>query len=375
MKKIFLGLLASSISLLSMAQQNKFVKVSSKSEFQRTELISIPFKKFTSYFNLKDTVFSIVDQVSGNVVPHQLEKRGSSQVQNVLVLVSILKDQDLRLNVVANASPIIPSRTYARYIPERFDDFAWENDLVAFRLYGKALEGRKDDAQGMDYWAKRTSNLIINSWYKTDDYHVDHGEGLDYYSVGQTLGVGDIAAYPNQQIQYTKHYREFEILDNGPLRTTFKLSFEPEKIAGQELRISKTISLDAGSQFNRIEVLWNNASVATSDVVIGLARRKESNPQVFFNAENNSLTYWEPEEPNKGITGTALILPSAKAQYIDSDASQFLISTQAVNKKPLVYYNGAAWNKAGKITSFEEWKIAVSHQAEQIKYPLTITFN
>ncbi len=358
-----------------MAQQNKFVKVSSKSEFQRTELISIPFKKFTSYFNLKDTVFSIVDQVSGNVVPHQLEKRGSSQVQNVLVLVSILKDQDLRLNVVANASPIIPSRTYARYIPERFDDFAWENDLVAFRLYGKALEGRKDDAQGMDYWAKRTSNLIINSWYKTDDYHVDHGEGLDYYSVGQTLGVGDIAAYPNQQIQYTKHYREFEILDNGPLRTTFKLSFEPEKIAGQELRISKTISLDAGSQFNRIEVLWNNASVATSDVVIGLARRKESNPQVFFNAENNSLTYWEPEEPNKGITGTALILPSAKAQYIDSDASQFLISTQAVNKKPLVYYNGAAWNKAGKITSFEEWKIAVSHQAEQIKYPLTITFN
>src|SRR5690606_5514535 len=131
-------------------------------------------------------------------------------------------------------APTFPSKTYARYVAERFDDYAWENDVVAFRLYGKALEGRPDDAQGMDYWAKRTENLVINKWYKINDYHKDHGEGLDYYSVGQTLGAGDMALYHNNTIQFTKHYRKHEVLDNGPLRTTFRLTFEPQTIEGQE---------------------------------------------------------------------------------------------------------------------------------------------
>ncbi len=31
-------------------------------------------------------------------------------------------------------------RVYGRFVRERFDDFAWENDRVAHRVYGPALE-------------------------------------------------------------------------------------------------------------------------------------------------------------------------------------------------------------------------------------------
>ena len=31
-------------------------------------------------------------------------------------------------------------RVYGRFVRERFDDFGWENDKVAFRMYGEALE-------------------------------------------------------------------------------------------------------------------------------------------------------------------------------------------------------------------------------------------
>src|SRR5438552_4623317 len=31
-------------------------------------------------------------------------------------------------------------RVYGRFVRERFDDFAWENDRVAHRMYGAALE-------------------------------------------------------------------------------------------------------------------------------------------------------------------------------------------------------------------------------------------
>src|SRR2546423_15471471 len=34
-------------------------------------------------------------------------------------------------------------RAYGRFVRERFDDFAWENDRVAHRPYGKALITRK----------------------------------------------------------------------------------------------------------------------------------------------------------------------------------------------------------------------------------------
>jgi hypothetical protein len=44
-------------------------------------------------------------------------------------------------------------RTFARYVPERFDDFAWESDRIAHRPYGLALipaEGTINS--GPDVW-------------------------------------------------------------------------------------------------------------------------------------------------------------------------------------------------------------------------------
>ncbi len=84
-------------------------------------------------------------------------------------------------------------KTYGRYVPERKDDFAWENDKIAFRMYGKALENTpKEMAYGMDVWVKRTDRLILNERYSRGEYHIDHGDGMDYYHVGLTLGAGNM---------------------------------------------------------------------------------------------------------------------------------------------------------------------------------------
>ncbi|MBV5342917.1 DUF4861 family protein, partial [bacterium] len=39
--------------------------------------------------------------------------------------------------------------THARFVPERKDDFAWENDLAAYRMYGPALANEKP-SNGVD---------------------------------------------------------------------------------------------------------------------------------------------------------------------------------------------------------------------------------
>ena len=369
MKALFgiLFLLACSIS--SFAQ--KQIIVQNPSAHARKELIAIPFEKFKTSFSV-DTVFSIWDE-QGNELPHQLEKLGQSSPQNVLILVDLKAKEKVKLTVSGTSGKVYPARTYARYVPERYDDFAWENDVVAFRMYGKALEGRPDDAQGMDYWAKRTDKLIIDAWYKSGDYHKDHGEGLDYYSVGQTLGMGDMAFYPEGKIHYSKHYRSFKLLDNGPLRSTFVLIYEPEINQGQQIKLQKKISLDAGSHFNRIELSMHNASTITTPFVIGLAKRKEKEPLFHLGKGNRSLSYWEPEINKSGRTGVAIIIPSGKVEFINDKPEQFLLLSEAKNNRPFVYYNGATWNRAGKITDEKAWAKAVEFEKEKIEKPLKVT--
>ena len=84
-------------------------------------------------------------------------------------------------------------KAYGRFVRERRDDFAWENDRVDHRMYGKALETWAQEpltSSSVDVWFKRTRRLVINDWYMVDDYHRDNGDGADLYSAGRSRGCG-----------------------------------------------------------------------------------------------------------------------------------------------------------------------------------------
>ena len=85
--------------------------------------------------------------------------------------------------------PPFPAKVFARYVPERFDDFAWENDRLAHRIYGPGLDspaaGRdRMISSGVDVWCKRVRYPIVDRWYVKGHYHDDTGEGLDMYDTG-----------------------------------------------------------------------------------------------------------------------------------------------------------------------------------------------
>src|SRR5690554_6450763 len=203
------------LSACAQANNGKVIAIKNTLDFDRLELVSISYETFLKLKDADMASFKIVNQESKEEYPYQLEMLGQDTTQNILIQVRVPALSEVKLIVKAGEPIAISNKTYARYVPERLDDFAWENDVVAFRMYGEALEGRNNDAQGMDIWVKRTNDLVIDRWYKSDDYHKDYGEGLDYYSVGQTLGAGDIAGYSNGTIYYSKHYRTYDILDNG----------------------------------------------------------------------------------------------------------------------------------------------------------------
>src|SRR5712671_2007404 len=147
-------------------------------------------------------------------------------------------------------------RAYGRFVRERFDDFAWENDLIAHRTYGKALitwKGEPLTSSSIDVWSKRVSKLVINDWYMVDNYHTEMGEGLDAYSAGATRGCGGSGIWANNQLFVPSNFVDSRVLANGPIRVMFELVYEPFDVGGTKVSELLRVSLDAGSQLDHFQ--------------------------------------------------------------------------------------------------------------------------
>ena len=376
-KLICLLLVCSTLPIISLAQK-VIIAVGNPSEVARLNVIvAVKWADVVLKYPGIDTGnFKITDASTKKEIPYQLEYLGERTVQNLLVQVSIKAKSSNRLYLVAGKPQKILRKTYARYVPERYDDFAWENDKVAYRMYGKALETRKDNAFGVDVWAKRTSKLVIDDWYKSGDYHADHGDGLDYYSVGLTLGAGDIAPIVNDSIYFSKNYHHWKILDNGPLRSSFELGYDEWDVAGKMVRATKKISLDAGSHMNRVEVSYAYDGSEALPVAVGIVKRKEPGT-ILMDEAAGIMAYWEPEHGADGTIGVATIIEGGTSNSKDSlkmntDKSHLLTYTSVKNTQSFVYYHGSAWNKANEIVSASKWFEYIYNYKQHLQQPLTV---
>ncbi|WP_295116657.1 DUF4861 domain-containing protein [uncultured Chitinophaga sp.] len=342
-------------------------------KIERTaEVVEIPYAKIASRITaLKGGSFRVVNR-RGEEVPYQLVYGGEKTPQHLLVQVTIPANSSLQLAIVPGAPKPVQKKTYGRYVPERKDDFAWENDKIAFRMYGKALENTpKENANGMDVWGKRTSNLILDKWYKLNNYHKDNGEGMDYYHVGYTLGAGNIAPMNADTIAYPKNYRTYKILDSGALRTTFVLGYESWNVGKLPVTVTKKFTLDAGSQMNKLEVQFSYSGSDTLPVAIGIIRRDEPG-SIVFNEQGGIMAYWEPQHGEDGTIGVGCIFP-APVKQMRTDKLHLLTVSSANATAPYVYYTGAAWNKAGVITNDQQWFTYLQDYAAKLKSPVSVT--
>lgn len=299
----------------------------------------------TADINLPNKPFKLLDQHSLEL-PYQLVSTG------VLVMIDLKAGESMMISTVPGKPKEVAPRTFARYVPERLDDFAWENDKIAFRAYGKALEGTSGDAYGFDVWVKRTTDLVIDRRYKHGDYHNDLGDGLDYYKVGFTLGAGNNAPIGKDGIVYSKNYHRYKILENGPLQTVFVLEYDPWIVDGTAVRADKKFTIEAGSQFYKLETTYYFDGAKELPVAVGIVDRPGKGT-TQLDERNGILAFWEPEHGKDGTTGVAII--SNNLSEMNFQEGQWIAQTKVTSGEPLTYYVGAAWNKAGEITNAQEW--------------------
>lgn len=282
-------------------------------------------------------------------------------------------------------APVFPTQAVARYVPERLDDFAWENDKVAHRTYGTALgapaaPGLTKEvlmSSGIDIWFKRVPYPIVDRWYNKghDHYHVDQGEGMDMYNVGKSRGCGGTGVWHGGALFTSQNYANWKVLANGPVRSVFELTYNSWDAGGTPVTEVKRFTVDAGHYLDRIDSTFSFTGPAQLTVAAGLNKTpsdKKQSPVISIVkvAADGSLVQWVQQETN-GAMGMAIVMPGSSG-YAE-DAFNHLVTAPVTSGKALRYLAGAAWSGAGEITSADQWKAYVGAAAQRLKNPVTIT--
>jgi len=314
----------------------------------------------------------------------------------------------------------------------RKDDIAWENDRCAYRVYGPALQKTGERSFGTDIWVKNTPDTVVYDRYIKDmngningdkvdtqikalekqaqaeknaakaaklkeqakalrvksheidvttSFHLDHGNGLDPYRVGATLGLGapSLMVGKTQYLPYC--YKDYKILDNGPLRFTVELTYNPATIGAQKNVVEhRIISLDKGSNFNKMTV-WYDGLTEPTDFATGfpiheedtetktLAKDYVSYADPTDNIEvNNSQVFVGVLFPN-GVDNTYYQLFDQKHDGATGHALGLKRGLKAGEKYS--YYFGAAWSKYD-VRSYAEWQLRIQEFMTAQKKPLRI---
>ena len=153
----------------------------------------------------------------------------------------------------------VQPKVYGRYVPERKDDFAWENEYAAFRMYGPALKP-ENPSNGVDLWLKASPELVVDSFYYREHvlgkpYHINYGKGLDCYKVGHTCGAGGLVVLADNKTYVGGPYDRWEIVEQSPEKFVFRLEYDSLQVGEKVLQESITITAEAGTAMNKAEVV------------------------------------------------------------------------------------------------------------------------
>ncbi|MFZ4621863.1 MAG: DUF4861 family protein [Bacteroidota bacterium] len=346
---------------------------------RHSETVSIDLRGFFQHHPaLKGKTLSILEKKK--VLVSQVIDNDQDGVDDELIFQSSFAANETKRFAVHSAAKEqqFTSVTDCRYVLPRAD-LAWENDRIAFRIYGSVLAGNVDN--GTDVWTKRVRYPIVKKWYDGEEqtpkmvYHEDHGEGADFFSVGRSLGAGSAGLVWNGKLVQPGLFNNFRIICTGPIRTSFEVYYTKMMLDSFPALIVKRVTLDAGEQLNSVTERYITAVKSDSLILqTGLVKRKS----VLLNrsADGRILSLWGPVNADavNGNLGTAVILARDNVSA-SADTLHFYLSSSFAAQQQISYYSGAAWSRMGDITGEQQWNGYLEDFLRRIQKPLIITFH
>lgn len=249
--------------------------------------------------------------------------------------------------------------TFGNVYPRRYDDLAWENDIVAFRSYGPGLD--KEKLYGYDIFLKRDSKdpvlpKMYEDFFNGISYHEDHGYGLDCYAVGPTLGAGATAIVSDDDsLIYPGCYKKCNILVNGPQIFLATLTFDPVMVNGDTIIEERVIMLETGTNLNSTSVIYHGA---TKPLKIATGIVLHDDGPVVIDSAKRYMAYIEPTQgKNNGTVFMGASFPKEmeeiKKMELEGIAHVLAYTTYQPNV-PYTYYWGYGWDRAN-VADMDAW--------------------
>lgn len=376
-------ILASSLALHS---QNKTVTITNALPVDREfETVELTKKLLKLPNSVKLEELAVKEKNSDLFLESQTVDKDGDGTMDVLLFQPKIKASSEKEFEIVRAAITSASKNlncYSRFVPERTDDYAWENNKVAFRTYGPVAQKMVEDkiaggtlTSGIDAWLKRVDYPIINKWYEktvsgTGSYHKDTGEGLDNFQVGPSRGIGGIAVKVDGKYYFSKNFISWKTITTGPIRTSFILTYADWDAKGNKITESKLISLDYGSYLSRFEI----HITGTKTIAAGLTLHDKKGT-IGTNIKEGWLSHWEPIDDSE--IGMGLVAPKNTLISFDNDVSSEkdlsnLYGNLKVKDKKAFYFAGFGWKKGSPFQTKAEWEKYLSSFAEKINNPLAV---
>jgi pectinesterase len=352
------------------------LRVTNPAPFDRHEVtVEVPWERLEGIPADRPAVF----ENSRRLVSQTIDVDGDGIPEVLLFRASFGREESKVFTIREDATPVDGvSQTDVKYVLPR-KDVAWENDRIAFRIYGSELAG--DVLNGIDVWVKRVRHHVIDTWYGGDSlkgkarvsYHVDHGEGADFFTVGKSLGCGSTALWADGIVEQSGLFTSYRIIATGPIRLMFFVGYEKQSSTGVPFREEKIVSLDAGCNLNRIDVSYPGMTrEGALAIATGLVKRP--NTTKYANEAEGWVSLWGPtnDDSANGELGTGIVIPPETFRGAPEDSLHCYVLGMTTPERTLTYYTGAGWTGSGDVATVEEWNEFLRRCARELKFPLRL---
>jgi hypothetical protein len=265
--------------------------------------------------------------------------------------------------------PPPPSRTpaaLATLAPYRYDDILWENDRIAHRIYGRALEAAEPPSgSGIDAWGKSVRWPFMARQLHGGDQHENHGEGLDFYDVHGGRGAGGLGIWYDNKLWTSRNYWRMRILNPGPEIASFEVDYAPWPVdVFRNVSETRRFTLPLGTNFTRMVSTIRSSRPGPLLVGIGIGKRTTGagREEVLRDPGHGILSVWSATDPEKGAMAVALLVDPLSVVAVREDADNYLVILREEPGIPFVYYSGAAWDRGLDFARHQDWTAYVRHQ-------------
>ena len=366
--KRFVAISVLSCLLCACGVQDRTVSVTNDSSVDRhAEMVSVPFDALgIRGLSAENAVVKAADGVQ---LPSQVITDADGQL-SIIFQADVNSGAHKTFSIAKGERAVFDTLVNSRYVPERKDDYEFENNLVLGRIYGPALEGPR--TFGPDIFIKNTPELVFDRWLAGRDFHRNHGEGMDCYMVGKTLGGGSCAPVSDGRILIGDNYATQKRLCNGPLRTAAEFTWPEFEFDDATVTVKRSLSLDANTRLVHWTASFEASGKDSLDVVVGAVLHDVKS--IVYGKDYISFTELASdsrEEVNDDLISIGLILSdrfTAEPCELDGHA---VLKFRVKCGETVDYWTASGWNKGG-IESPETWNEYMKAQAVAVNNPLKV---